>query len=162
MPPVQRGIGVLRQNMNTKAVTGSKARTAAKVPRPLTPDRCSLCEWCSPSGECLEPVIKSGRCGDWVWYMRGTKQCRRRWARPIDPKTPAQLRSRARLAAASREYNEALTDEQQDACIAAGAKQQSRPRLDQSGKLTGQQHWVRQRCAGKTEAPARQARKRKP
>lgn len=36
-----------------------------------------------------------------------------------------------------------LTDEQQDACIAAGAKVQSRPRLGQSGPLTGQQYWVR-------------------
>jgi hypothetical protein len=36
-----------------------------------------------------------------------------------------------------------LTDEQQDACIAAGAKVRSRPRLGQSGPLTGQQYWMR-------------------
>ncbi len=94
-------------------------------------------------------MLKSGRCGDWVWYMRGGKQCRRRWAKPRDPKTPAQLRCRERLAAASKEYNEALTAEQQDACIAAGAKQQSRPRLGDSGTLTGQQNWVQKRCKGK-------------
>jgi hypothetical protein len=144
--------------MKTYADKGSKARGMAKVPGPSAPDRCRLCKWCGPSGECLEDVIKSGRCGDWVWYVRGNKQCRRRWARPMDPKTPAQVRCRKRLGTASREYNEALTDAQQDACSAAGAKEQCRPRLGDSGTLTGQQHWVRQRCKGKTEVPARQAR----
>jgi hypothetical protein len=63
-------------------------------------------------GECLDATIKSGRCGDWVWYLRGNRQCRRRWAKPNDPKTPGQLRSRARLAAASTEYSTPLTQEQ--------------------------------------------------
>jgi rhamnose utilization protein RhaD (predicted bifunctional aldolase and dehydrogenase) len=94
--------------------------------------------------------------------VRGSKKCRQRWAKPKDPKTPAHLRCRARLAAASREYNEALTDDQQKACIAAGAKRQTRPRLAQSGTLTGQQNWVRQRCAGKTEVRAQQTRIPKP
>jgi hypothetical protein len=94
--------------------------------------------------------------------MRGNKQFRRRWAKPIDRKTLSQLRYRARLAAASKEYNEALTQEQKDACIAAGAKQKCRPRLGPSGTLTGQQHWVRQRCAGKTQLPAKQAPSPKP
>ena len=147
--------------MKTKATTASKVRAGAKGLGRFTPISCSICQWRGPSGECLEKVIKSGRCGDWVWYMRGSKQCRRRWFNPRDPQTPAQLRSRARLAAASKEYNEALTNEQQDASIAAGAKEQSRPRLGDSGTLTGQQHWVRQRCAGKTEASAKQARTRK-
>jgi hypothetical protein len=92
-----------------------------------------------------------------VWYLRGNRQCRRRWAKPIDPKTPAQLRSRARLAAASTEYSTALTEEQRQACIAAGASQQSRLRLRQSGKLTGQLHWVKQRCAAKPPVPPAKA-----
>jgi len=64
--------------------------------------------------------------------------------RPKDPHTLARLRSRGRLSAVSRNYSQSpLPDERQDACIAAGAKVQSRPRLDQSGLLTGQQYWVR-------------------
>ena len=47
-----------------------------------------------------EPL--SGRCGDWIWYLRGGKQCRRRYARPRDPGTLAQLLCRARLSTASR------------------------------------------------------------
>ena len=158
MLPVRGGVCVQRRNVKTKTATVSKTRAAAKAPGSSTPDGCSPCTWCGPSGECLQPVIKSGRCGDWVWYIRGSKQCRRRWAKPKDPKTPAQLRCRARLAAASKDYSKALTDEQQRACIAAGAKLRTRPRLAQSGPLTGQLHWVRQHCAGKTEAPARPAR----
>jgi hypothetical protein len=92
-----------------------------------------------------------------VWYLRGNRQCRRRWAKPTDPKTPAQLRSRARLAAASTEYSTALTKEQRQACIAAGASQQSRLRLRQSGRLTGQLHWVKQSCAAKTPVPPAKA-----
>jgi hypothetical protein len=75
-------------------------------------------------------------------YMRGSKQCRRRYARPMDLRTVAQLLCRARFTGASRRYSRLLTDAQQDACIAAGSKVQSRPRLGQSGPLTGQQYWV--------------------
>ena len=52
--------------------------------------------------------------------MRYGKQIRRRYVRPHDPHTPAQLRSRSRLSAASRKYSYFLTEKQQDACIAAG------------------------------------------
>ena len=121
------------------------------TPGVLPGGRCSRCALCAPSGRCLDPAIKSGRCGDWVWYVRGNKQCRRRWAKPRDPRTPRQLYWRARLSTASKKYSESLTDEQQDACIAAGAKQRCRPRLGDSGRLTGQQHWVRQECKAKKE-----------
>jgi hypothetical protein len=150
---MKSSVGVQRQSMKTKATKGSKARKAVKVPAPKTPSRCNLCKWNGPEGECLEPVIKSGRCGDWVWYLFNGKQCRRRWFKPIDPKTAAQLRCRERLAAASKEYNEALTEAEQDASIAAGTKEPCRPRLGKSGTLTGQQNWVRRRCKGKKEAP---------
>jgi hypothetical protein len=109
--------------------------------------RCRHCPFCAPSGRCLERTIRNGRCGDWVWYVRGGKQCRRPYARPKDPRAPAQLRSRARLSAASRKYSHSLTDEQQAACIAAGAQLRSRPWLDQSGPLTGQQYLVRSEYA---------------
>ena len=79
--------------------------------------------------------------------MRGSKQCRRRYARPKDPRTLAQMRCRGRLSAASSLYSQALTAEQQDACIAAGAKVQSRRRMNQSGPLTGQQYWIHEEAA---------------
>ena len=105
--------------------------------------RCRDCRFCGPSKRCLDPVIKSGRCGDWVWYLRGSKQCRRRYAWPKDPRTVAQLLNRGRFRTSSKRYHRVLTGEQQDAYIAAGAKLRSRPRLGQSAPLTGQQYWMR-------------------
>src|SRR5208282_2852987 len=67
---------------------------------------------------------------------------RRRYLHPHDPRTPAQQRSRARLSAASRKYSQSLTEKQRNACSAAGAKLRSRPRLGQSGPLTGQQYSI--------------------
>ena len=104
--------------------------------------RCRRCPFYVPGGGCRDQAIKSGRCGDWIWYVRGGKQCRRRYAYPYDPRTPAQLRCRGYLSGASRKYSQLLTDEDQDVCIAKGAKVQSRRRLDQSGTLTGHQYWV--------------------
>jgi hypothetical protein len=60
---------------------------------------------------------------------------------------PAQVRNRARLAAASRKYSAGLTDQEHGACIAAGARRRSRPRLGQSGPLTGQRYSVRREYA---------------
>jgi hypothetical protein len=96
----------------------------------------------------LPDVPRSGRWGEWVFYMRGNKQCRRRYVVPRDPRTPGQLRSRAALAAASKAWSEScrLTPEDRQAWIAAGAKVQSRVRLGQSGPLTGQQHFVGRNC----------------
>jgi len=79
--------------------------------------------------------------------------------KPYDPKTARQLAWRAHLAAASKAYNELLTDEQQAACIAAGARRRTRPRLGQSGAQTGQQYWVGKTCSERP--PALMARKRK-
>ena len=90
---------------------------------------------------CLDTTIRIGRCGDWVYYVSpGDHQRRRLWVKPRDPRTPNQLLWRARLGAASRRYSESLTDEQQDACIAAGAKRPCRPRLGPSGVMTGQRY----------------------
>ena len=109
--------------------------------------QCRRCPLRAPSGRCVNSTLRSGRCGDWIWYMRGGKQCRRRYARPRDPATLAQLLSRARFGAVSRRYGHMLAEEEQVACIAAGAKLRSRTRLDQSGPLTGQQYWVRKDSA---------------
>jgi hypothetical protein len=113
---------------------------------------CRRCPFRAPSGQCLDTRIRSGRCGDWVYYLLpGNHQCRRRWVRPKDPRTPAQRQSRALLSAASRKYSAGLTDQERTACIAAAAKQPSRPRLGQSGPLTGQQYSVRRDYAANAE-----------
>ena len=104
--------------------------------------RCRDCPFWAPPTRCLESTLQSGRCGDWIWSVRGGKQLRRPYTRPKDPRTVPQLLCHRRFAAASRDNSPLLTEEQRDACIAAGAKLQSRRRLDQSGPLTGQQYWV--------------------
>jgi hypothetical protein len=86
----------------------------------------------------------SGKSGPYVYYIRKGKQ---RWRRAVpnrDPRTFAQLRSRTVFGAASRTWSHGgpLTEEQRDAWLAEGGKVQSRPRLGQSGKLTGQQHFI--------------------
>src|ERR1039457_3238881 len=53
--------------------------------------QCRRCPLRAPSGRYLNPTLRSGRCRDWIWYMRGGKQCRRRYTRPRDPGTLAQL-----------------------------------------------------------------------
>ena len=119
-------------------------RVVPDMRRPAIPERlCRRCPFCAPSGQCLERTIKSGRCGDWIWFVRHGKQVRRLYVRPYDPRTPPQLRSRARFSAASRNYSYSLTQKQQAACIVAGAKLRTRPRLTQSGPLTGQQYSIR-------------------
>ena len=79
--------------------------------------------------------------------MREGKQIRRPYLHPHDPRTPAQMRARARLSAASKKYSYSLTEKQRNACIAAGAKLRSRPRLGQSGPLTGQQYSIHRQYA---------------
>jgi hypothetical protein len=114
---------------------------------------CRRCPFSAPGGRCLDTTIRSGRCGDWVFYrLPGGKQCRRRWVRPKDPLTPAQVRNRARLAAASRKYSAVLTGRERDAYIAAGAKRRSRSRLGQAGPLTGQQYSVQREYAASATA----------
>ena len=140
-----------RRIVNASGIENFRGQKAERTEIVLRGGRCRRCPFCAPTGECLDPAIKSGRCGDWVWYLRGSKQCRRGWTRPRDPRAPGQLYWRARLSAASRKYSQSLTDKQHEACIAAGAKLHSRPRLAQSGPLTGQQYWVRKECAAKAE-----------
>jgi hypothetical protein len=132
----------------TKAVPGKTAqlqktagRRAARRVR-----KCPQCPLYSSSGQCLDPRLRSGRCGDRIMYVVRGKQFWRLDVKARDPRTPKQRACRARLAAASSDYSARLTDAQQDACIAAGAKRRSQPRLGQAGRLTGQQWWVQERC----------------
>jgi hypothetical protein len=109
--------------------------------------KCRRCPLRGPTGRCLNPVLRSGPCGDWIWYVRAGKQHRRRYSRPKDPRTLAQLLCRARFKTASRRYSRSLTEEERAVCIAAGAKLRSRSRHAQRGPLTGQQYWIRQDSA---------------
>jgi hypothetical protein len=118
---------------------------------------CRGCPCRAPSGRCLDARIRSGRCGEWVWYVRGNRQLRRLYVQPRDPRSPSQLRWRARFGAASQKYSDSLTQAQRDAFIAAGAKFRSRPRLAQSGPLTGQQYLIRMEYVAKAAERAQRA-----
>jgi hypothetical protein len=89
-------------------------------------------------------IPRSGRDKNYVYYLRGRTLCRRRYVRPRDPRTPAQILARAAFGAASKMWsqNGRLREEQRQAWRGAGAKIQSRPRLFQSGPLSGQQLFV--------------------
>jgi hypothetical protein len=104
---------------------------------------CRRCPYRGPWGQCFDLRRKSGRCGDWVWYLRDGKQRRRLYAKPRDPRTPAQRYWRAKFGAASSKYSHSLTQEERRACILAGSKLRSRPRLAQSGPLKGQHYSIR-------------------
>ena len=143
--------------MHTGKPKDSQRPKAGTMPKVSPVRRCPRCPFYAPSGKCLNPTLRSGRCGDWVWYVRNEKQFRRLWSRPRDPRTPLQLYWRARLGAASKRYSQGLTDGQQDGCMAAGAWPQSRPRLFQSGPLTRQQNAVRQECSTKAAVGAHSA-----
>ena len=143
--------------MQTGMPTDSQRRKAGTIPKVSRVRRCPHCPFYVPSGKCRNTTLRSGRCGDWVYYWRNGMQFRRLWTRPRDPRTPRQLLCRERLGAASKRYSQELTASQRAACIAAGARLRSRPRLLQSGPLTGQQYEVRQRCSRKAVVGARSA-----
>ena len=88
-------------------------------------------------------IPKSGRRGIWVYYMFHGKQCRRRYVKPRDPRTPGQQHSRADFRATSSAYSKRLTEEQRENCRRHGAKLKTRVRLLQSGPLTGQHYYIR-------------------
>jgi hypothetical protein len=95
--------------------------------------------------------LKSGRCGAFDYYVVNGKQRWRRHAVPKDPRTPAQQRSRARFAAASKAWSEdgPLTEAHRDEWNADAATRRSRPRLGSSGPLTGQQNFIGRNCTQK-------------
>jgi hypothetical protein len=94
-------------------------------------------------------IPKSGRDGRCVYYMRDSNLCRRKYVVPKDPRTTGQLRARAALTAASKAWSHhpQLTEEHRRDWRVAGAKVRSRPRLYQSGPLTGQMYFVARNCS---------------
>jgi hypothetical protein len=142
MPGLQSAASLLNTRMTRPDVI--------EQPRPKVRRRRRLCLGCpflAPSGKCLDTRLKSGRCGDWIFYVWGGKQFRHLDVKPHDPRTPSQRCCRNRLTGASRRYSRSLSEAERAACIAAGAKRRSRKRLGQCGRLTGQQHWVGKECA---------------
>jgi hypothetical protein len=129
----------MKANMPVAPAGPKTARLHKQRPR----HRCRRCPYYGPWGQCFDLRRKSGRCGDWVWYMRGAKQWRHLYVQPRDPRTPAQRYWRAKFGAASRKYSQSLTQEERRACIAAGSKLRSRSRLGQSGPLNGQHYSIR-------------------
>ena len=97
----------------------------------------------------IPDVPKSGRFGGWIYYMRRNKQVRRPYVKPRDPRTPAQLRCRAAFAAATKAWSESrgMTQEDLEAWRVAAEKIRSRPRLCQSGPLSGQLHFIAVNCS---------------
>jgi hypothetical protein len=91
---------------------------------------------------------KSGRIGAFAYYMKKGRLCWHRYVVPQDPRTARQAHSRAAFAAASKTWSEGsrLTEAHLDEWCADGAKRQSRPRLGQSGPLTGQQNYIGRNC----------------
>ena len=147
MPGLQSAASLLNTRMTRPDVI--------EQPRPKVRRRRRLCLGCpflAPSGKCLDARLKSGRCGDWIFYVWGGKQFRHLDVKPHDPRTPSQRCCRNRLTGASRRYSRSLSEAERAACIAAGAKRRSRKRLGQCGRLTGQQHWVGKECARLAEA----------
>jgi hypothetical protein len=94
----------------------------------------------------LEGIIdapKSGRWGDWEYYMRGKTQCCRRHVERKDPRTPAQRRVRIGLGGVAKAWGAKLTQEQRQAWELVAKQQSSKPRLAQAGRLEGEQLFVR-------------------
>jgi hypothetical protein len=86
-------------------------------------------------------IPKSGRCGQYVFYMRRRKLCRRRYVIPRNVRTAARRRTRGAFGDIAKAWGERLTEEQRLAWVASGAKVKSHPRLWQSGRLTGEMHF---------------------
>lgn len=87
-------------------------------------------------------VPSSGKCGLTVTFPSRNGLIRRAWVVPANPQTVDQLSVRGRLATEASAYD-SLTEAQQDAWAAAAANVQSKPRLGQSGPLTGLQLFIK-------------------
>ena len=86
-------------------------------------------------------IPKSGRSGDFVFYMRRKTLCRRRYVVPRNVRTAPRRRTRGTFGAIAKAWGKRLTEEQRQAWVASGAKVKSQPRLWQSGPLFGAMHF---------------------
>ena len=95
----------------------------------------------------LEGIIdapKSGRWGNWEYYMLGKTQCCRRHVERRKSRTAAQGKARDAMGSAAKAWRTKLTQEQRDAWNEAAKHLKSRRRLVPSGgPLLGEQLFVR-------------------
>ena len=89
-----------------------------------------------------KPYTMSGKCGNMVLQRNRYGQICYPAFIPINPRTPAQVAIRAIFGAVSKRWR-MLTEEQRLAWIAVAATILSKPRLSQSGPLTGCQLFVK-------------------
>jgi hypothetical protein len=85
---------------------------------------------------------QSGKLGNTVSFPTRYGQAQRPAVVPADPRTPAQLLVRSTLAHISAQWRQ-LADDQLAAWITTAGKTRSRPRLGQSGPLTGCQLFIK-------------------
>ena len=84
-------------------------------------------------------IPKSGKCGLTVWYQGRYGQVARMWLSPKNTQTSPRRYMRDGFGSFAPAWSRVLTQAQRDAWNVAGPKVQSKTRLSQSGKLTGQQ-----------------------
>ena len=116
--PTVEDLRDLKPRPHKKRLGRKPKKTSALPRRP----KCRDCRFRAPSGACLDSVLTSGRCGDYVRYVRHNKQLRRLYVKPANPRTPRQQRWRDRFGAASKRFSHSLTNEQQAAYIARGGE----------------------------------------
>jgi len=94
----------------------------------------------------IRDVPQSGKLGLTVTFQGRTGLIRRTLVTPSNPKSPSQMAVRSALATIAAKYDQ-LSDVMQQAWISAASNYQTRPRLGQSGPLTGLQLYTKVNCA---------------
>jgi hypothetical protein len=93
----------------------------------------------------IKDIPQTGKLGLTVTWPGRNGLIRRTLVTPANPKTAAQLAVRNHMAQQARRFD-ALTTAQQDAWSTAAQGYHSRPRLGQSGPLTGLQLFTKVNC----------------
>jgi hypothetical protein len=94
----------------------------------------------------IKDIPQVGKEGLHVSWPGRNGLIRRTLVTPRNPQTPAQQAVRQKLATQAAAYDQ-LTDEQQEAWIAAAAQMQSNSTLGESGPLTGLQLFTKVNCS---------------
>ena len=87
-------------------------------------------------------IPKSGKCGNTVWQRNRYCQYSYPAFVPFNPRSPAQCAVRGHFRAVSARWRR-LIQEQRDVWIAVAWTMKTKPRLDQCGKLTGFNFFVK-------------------
>jgi hypothetical protein len=93
----------------------------------------------------IRDIPQSGKVGTMVSYKTRYGQVRRRYVIPRDPATLAQMNRRVAMTRWARQWSR-LTEEQRHGWNATAGDARTRPRLNQSGRLSGFLLFVRINC----------------